>query len=147
MEALKITENFPRKCFRTQERETRVKFNPGLSANRPSNNWAQITRRLNVANNHFGPAENPPQSLSEAENRFGEKHMKRKLRAVPGCRCQIAQNHYQKEGDLTLNSTQQDRRQEPRSTASETTFITDDISTRRATLSLSISHLRVDDNS
>ena len=33
-------ENFPRKCFRTQEQETRVKFNPGLSANRPSNNWA-----------------------------------------------------------------------------------------------------------
>ena len=27
--------------FKTQERETRVKFNPGLSANRPSNNWAQ----------------------------------------------------------------------------------------------------------
>ena len=39
---------------------------------------------------HFGSAENPSQSLSEAENRFGEKHMKRKLRAVPGCRCQIA---------------------------------------------------------
>ena len=78
--------------------------------------FVQITRRSNVANNHFGPAENPSQSLSEAENRFGEKHMKRKLRAVPGCRCQIAQNHYQKERDLTLNSTQQDRRQEPRST-------------------------------
>ena len=40
-------ENYPRKCFWTQERETRVKFNPGLSANRPSNNWAQnyILRR------------------------------------------------------------------------------------------------------
>ena len=34
-------ENYPRKCFSTQERETQVKFNPGLSANRPSNNWAQ----------------------------------------------------------------------------------------------------------
>ena len=33
-------ENDPRKCFSTQEKETRVKFNPGLSANRPSNNWA-----------------------------------------------------------------------------------------------------------
>ena len=32
-------ENYPRKCFRTPEKETRVKFNPGLSANRPSNNW------------------------------------------------------------------------------------------------------------
>ena len=29
-------ENYPRKCFWTQERDTRVKFNPGLSANRPS---------------------------------------------------------------------------------------------------------------
>ena len=34
-------ENYPRKCLWTQERETRVKFNPGLRANRPSNNWAQ----------------------------------------------------------------------------------------------------------
>ena len=34
-------ENYPRKCFWTQEKETRVKFNPGLSANQPSNNWAQ----------------------------------------------------------------------------------------------------------
>ena len=33
-------ENYPRKCFRTQEKEAQVKFNPGLSANRPSNNWA-----------------------------------------------------------------------------------------------------------
>ena len=36
-------ENYPRKCFWTQEKETRVKFNPGLSANRPSNNWAQVS--------------------------------------------------------------------------------------------------------
>ena len=34
-------ENYPRKCFWTQEKETRVKFNPGLSAYRRSNNWAQ----------------------------------------------------------------------------------------------------------
>ena len=34
------TENYPRKCFWTHEKETRVKFNPRLSANRPSNNWA-----------------------------------------------------------------------------------------------------------
>ena len=34
-------QNYPGKCFLTQEKETRVKFNPGLSANRPSNNWAQ----------------------------------------------------------------------------------------------------------
>jgi len=36
-----IGENYPRKCFWAQEKETRVKFNPRLSANRPSNNWAQ----------------------------------------------------------------------------------------------------------
>ena len=35
------SKNYPRKCFWTQERETWVKFNPGLSANWPSNNWAQ----------------------------------------------------------------------------------------------------------
>ena len=35
-------ENYPRKCFWTLERETRVKFNSGLSANRPSNNWALV---------------------------------------------------------------------------------------------------------
>ena len=34
-----IRENYPRKCFWTREKETRVKFNPGLTANRPSNNW------------------------------------------------------------------------------------------------------------
>ena len=34
-------ENYPRKCFWAQEKETRVKFNPRLSANRPSNNWVQ----------------------------------------------------------------------------------------------------------
>ena len=34
------TENYPRKCFWTQEKETWVKFNPRLSPNRPSNNWA-----------------------------------------------------------------------------------------------------------
>ena len=36
-------ETYPRKCFWTQEKETRVKSNPGLSANRPSNNWALDT--------------------------------------------------------------------------------------------------------
>ena len=51
------------------------------------------------------------QSLSEAKNCFGEKHLKCKLRAVPSCRCQIAHNHYQTERDLTLDCTQQDRRQ------------------------------------
>ena len=39
-------ENYPRKCFWTQEKEIRVKFNPGLSANRPSNNWAQRFKGL-----------------------------------------------------------------------------------------------------
>ena len=35
-------ENYRRKFFWTREKETRVKFNPGLSVNRPSNNSAQI---------------------------------------------------------------------------------------------------------
>ena len=35
------TENYPRKCFWTQEKEIQIKFNPGLSANPSSNNWAQ----------------------------------------------------------------------------------------------------------
>ena len=34
-------ENYPRKCFWKKEIEIWVKFNPGLSANWPSNNWAQ----------------------------------------------------------------------------------------------------------
>ena len=38
--SMNIRENCPRKCFWTKEKETRAKFNPGLSANRPSNNWA-----------------------------------------------------------------------------------------------------------
>ena len=41
--------------------------------------------------------------------------MKCKLRAVPSCRCQIAHNHYQTERDLTLDCTQQDRRQNTKS--------------------------------
>ena len=34
-------ENYLRKFFWTKEKETQVKLNPGLSANRPLNNWAQ----------------------------------------------------------------------------------------------------------
>ena len=37
------TENYLRKYFSTQEKQTQVKFNPGLSANRPSNNWALVS--------------------------------------------------------------------------------------------------------
>ena len=44
-------ENYPRKCFWTQEKQTRVKFNPGLSANRPSNNWAQVAETSATVNN------------------------------------------------------------------------------------------------
>ena len=40
-------------------------------------------------------------SESEAENRFGKNQLKRKLRALPGCRCQIAQNHYQKKKEIS----------------------------------------------
>jgi len=38
-------ENYQRKCFWTQEKETRVKFKPRLSTNRPSNNWAQVSQK------------------------------------------------------------------------------------------------------
>ena len=88
-------------------------------------------------------------SESEAENRFGKNQLKRKLRALPGCRCQIAQNHHQKERDLTMKCTQLDRSKAKtnKHMASETTFTTDDISTRHATPSLLITHLPVDDNS
>ena len=53
----------------------------------------------------------------------------------------------EKERDLTLTCTQQDRSQKPRSAWQVNTFTTDDISTRCATPSLSIAHLLVDDNS
>ena len=36
----KNRENYLRKCFGTQEKETQVNFNRMLSANRPSNMWA-----------------------------------------------------------------------------------------------------------
>ena len=47
-------EYYPRKSFRMQEKETQVKFNPGLSINRPSNNWAQvvITHAPHVCSQH-----------------------------------------------------------------------------------------------
>ena len=47
MEALKITEKIIREnAFENKENsETEVKFNPGLSANRPSNNWALVSKR------------------------------------------------------------------------------------------------------
>ena len=43
LEALKIAEKIIReKAFEHNKKKTRVKFNPGLSANRLSNNWAQV---------------------------------------------------------------------------------------------------------
>ena len=43
LEALKIAEKIIReKAFEHNKNKTRVKFNPGLSANRLSNNWAQV---------------------------------------------------------------------------------------------------------
>ena len=35
--------NYPRKCFWTKGKETRVKFNPGLSVNRPLNHWVHFS--------------------------------------------------------------------------------------------------------
>ena len=37
-------ENYPIKCFKTKEKETQIKVLPWISANRPSNNWAQNSR-------------------------------------------------------------------------------------------------------
>ena len=58
-------ENYPRKCFWTQEKQTRVKFNPRLSANRPSNNWAQVVETSATVNNsriqdNNQPDDHPP---------------------------------------------------------------------------------------
>ena len=41
-----IRDNYPRKSFWTQEKETWVKFNPGLGTNWSSNNWALEIRIL-----------------------------------------------------------------------------------------------------
>ena len=49
-------ENYPRKCFWTKEKETRVKSKPRLSANRPSNNWALKCYR--VARNTLSAKQN-----------------------------------------------------------------------------------------
>ena len=35
-------ENYPKKCFLAKERGTRVKFNPGLSTNRPLAAFEQL---------------------------------------------------------------------------------------------------------
>ena len=80
----------------------------------------QITRRSDVAKN---PLRFGGKSFAKPEwsrKPLWEKHMKRKLRAVPGCRCQIAHR-------IIIRKRE--------------------ISPRRATPSLPIAHLRVDDNS
>ena len=46
-------ENYPRKCFWTQEKKNLVKFNPGLSANRPSNNWALDPKFLLLIQSYY----------------------------------------------------------------------------------------------
>ena len=42
--SMNIRGNCRRKCFLTKDKETQVKFNPGLSANRSSNNWAPVSQ-------------------------------------------------------------------------------------------------------
>ena len=49
---INIRENCPRKCFSTKEKETRVKFNPGLGANGPSFNWAQHFSGVSTSENY-----------------------------------------------------------------------------------------------
>ena len=40
------------KMLLKKERETRVKFNPGLSATRPSNNWVQHFSGVSASENY-----------------------------------------------------------------------------------------------
>ena len=68
------SENYPRKCFRTQEKETRVKFNVRLSANRPSNNWTLESRNV-VTVNCMGFLEHLRPYLSE-------NHVKDKVKST-----------------------------------------------------------------
>ena len=54
----------------TKRKRTRVKFNPGLSANRPSNNWAQVWgKKILPKLNHPYPA--PPQTSNGQVNHLG----------------------------------------------------------------------------
>ena len=52
-------ENYPRKWVWTHEKETRVKFNPGLSANRLSYNWALHELRSASTTTGLSPEEAP----------------------------------------------------------------------------------------
>ena len=47
------TENYPRKCFWTQEKETQVKFNPGLSASAFEQLGPGGSRHEKVFTNHY----------------------------------------------------------------------------------------------
>ena len=65
-------ENYPRKCFWTQEKETQVKFNPGLSANRPSNTGSRVSVSIVlIGQSHFWHWLLKPQSLSQQHSYSG----------------------------------------------------------------------------
>ena len=49
----KNRENCPRKCFWWKEKDTRVKILPWVSANQPSNNWAQVENVLQYTTQDF----------------------------------------------------------------------------------------------
>ena len=73
-------ENYPRKCFWKQEKETWVNFNPGLSANRLSNNWAQagLRRRRNQTSKFHRKSQEPEKSSQ------GERWLWLRSDLVPG---------------------------------------------------------------
>ena len=54
------------------KKETLVKFNPGLSANRPSNNWAMGFEICNSAHGIWNPTSdwNSDPSLTDKESRI-----------------------------------------------------------------------------
>ena len=69
-------ENYPSKCFWKQEKGTRVNFNPGLSTDRPSNNWALIvlnTWKISLLKSSY-PKNTTTQKTPQIKN-FKPKHI------------------------------------------------------------------------
>ena len=79
-----VKENYQRKCFWTQEKETRVKFNPGLSANRPPNNWAQ-----NFFINKFKKPSTFAKNLGQLYTERFELEVNLQFSILMGCWCLI----------------------------------------------------------
>ena len=93
-------ETYPRKCFWTQERGTRVKFNRGLSGNRPSNNWARGINKV-----YYGLCENSEWYVSRAFLYFACVLLSGCLKSVSSCCSYIyAASRSQGDGEMKLQS-------------------------------------------